>query len=141
MRRRCSGARFPYRRRSGALLRILEIALSIAKLCLRGTDVLVDIAFHLLIRIPDYFTGNFLNFARHFFGSAFNLIFVDAHELTPGKTPAIGRHDESTIVPGAHNWVVGSIADSLSEDCLSCGSTLRWIWPRARHSTGFATIK
>jgi hypothetical protein len=62
------------------LVRILHMAFGVAELCLSGTDVLVDIALHLLSRAADRLTGDLLDFARRLFDAAFNLIFVNAHE-------------------------------------------------------------
>ena len=66
-----------------ALSRIFDIPFCIAKFRLCGTDVLLDVALHLLVRAAERFTGNLLHLARSFFDSTFDLVFVDAHGLTP----------------------------------------------------------
>jgi hypothetical protein len=73
--------------------RILGVAFHVAKFRLGGADVLVDVALYLLGRAADRFAGDFLDFARRFFYPTLDLIFINAHELTPentGKRPA--RH-------------------------------------------------
>jgi hypothetical protein len=66
-----------------ALSRILDIPFCVAEFRLSGTHVLLDVALHLLVRAAERFSGNLLDLARSFFDSTFDLVFVDAHDLTP----------------------------------------------------------
>src|ERR1700727_1817055 len=55
----------------------------IAEFCLYLARDLIRHALRLLRHAADGFACHFLHFARHFFGAAFNLIFVDTHGPAP----------------------------------------------------------
>jgi hypothetical protein len=100
------------------MLRILvHVVLDITVLGLRGANRFIDCALHLLRGAANCFAGDFLNLARSFLGSALNLIFVNAHNLSPthiaGERPA--RLLKETMLRGAAFTAVGTPSDGASE--------------------------
>ena len=113
----------PVRFEMGALLRVLpslrvfHVALGIAKLCLRGAHILVDVALDLLGLVADHLAGKLLHLSRHFFGSPFNLIFVNTHSLLlKERRQTADTSHRNAIIPGGVLRLVGWITDRLSEN-------------------------
>jgi hypothetical protein len=69
------------------LVVFLHGLLGIAKFCLGFSGDLIRHALCLLRQTANGFAGHFLHLTRHFFGAAFDLIFVDAHDPYPRVLP------------------------------------------------------
>jgi hypothetical protein len=61
----------------------VQVVLDIAVLGLRRAGRFVERAFDLLRRAADGFPSDFLNLARCFLDPTLDLIFVDAHAISP----------------------------------------------------------
>jgi hypothetical protein len=71
---------------------MLQVLLDITNLRLNLAEVLLNVAFCFQRPIADDFAGRFLHASFCFFDAAFNLVFVDAHDMllmtNSGKRPA-----------------------------------------------------